>query len=48
MRADLIAVMDKGRIVELDTHAKLVKNRGGIYENLFKIQSGGYLTDETI
>ncbi len=48
MRADIIAVMDKGKIVELDTHENLVKNKGGIYENLFKIQSGGYLDDKTI
>lgn len=43
MRADLIAVIDKGRVVELDTHENLIKNRGGMYERLYQIQSGGYL-----
>ncbi|MFA5196897.1 MAG: ABC transporter ATP-binding protein [Patescibacteria group bacterium] len=42
MRADLIVVMDKGKISEMDTHKQLVKNNG-IYSKLFKIQSGGYL-----
>jgi len=45
MKADVIAVMDKGKIVELDTHDKLVKRTDGIYQNLFKIQSGGYLNE---
>ncbi len=42
MRADLIVVMDKGKISEMDTHKQLIKNEG-IYSKLFKIQSGGYL-----
>lgn len=42
MRADLIVVIDKGRISEMDTHQQLVK-KAGIYSKLFKIQSGGYL-----
>ena len=42
MRADLIVVLDKGKISEMDTHDQLVKQQG-IYSNLFKIQSGGYL-----
>lgn len=43
MRADLIAVIDNGKVVELDTHENLIKNKGGMYEKLYQIQSGGYL-----
>lgn len=42
MKADLIVVMDKGKIVEQGTHDDLVKHKG-IYSKLFEIQSGGYL-----
>ncbi len=42
MKADLIVVMDKGKIVETGTHKDLV-NQKGIYSRLFEIQSGGYL-----
>lgn len=42
MKADLIVVMDKGKIVEQGTHADLVQHKG-IYSKLFEIQSGGYL-----
>ena len=42
MRADLIVVLDKGKISEMDTHRQLIQNEG-IYSKLFKIQSGGYL-----
>jgi subfamily B ATP-binding cassette protein MsbA len=42
MKADLIVVMDKGRISEMGAHEDLVKGKG-IYSRLFEIQSGGYL-----
>lgn len=42
MKADLIVVMDKGKIVEQGTHKDLVEHKG-IYSKLFEIQSGGYL-----
>jgi ATP-binding cassette, subfamily B, heavy metal transporter len=42
MRADLIAVVDKGKITEIGTHKDLVAKKG-IYAKLFEIQSGGYL-----
>lgn len=42
MKADLIVVMDKGKIVETGTHKDLVEQKG-IYAKLFEIQSGGYL-----
>ena len=43
MKADLIVVLDKGKISEIGTHEELVKKEGGIYNKLFKIQSGSYL-----
>jgi ABC-type multidrug transport system fused ATPase/permease subunit len=42
MKADLIAVMDKGKITEIGTHKDLVAKKG-IYSRLYDIQSGGYL-----
>ena len=42
MKADIIVVMDKGKISEKGTHSDLVKEKG-IYAKLFEIQSGGYL-----
>jgi subfamily B ATP-binding cassette protein MsbA len=37
LHADLIVVMDQGRIVETGTHAELSK-RGGIYQKLYELQ----------
>ncbi|MEI6266862.1 MAG: ABC transporter ATP-binding protein [bacterium] len=42
MKADIIVVMDNGKISEKGTHNDLVKEKG-IYAKLFEIQSGGYL-----
>jgi ATP-binding cassette, subfamily B, bacterial len=42
-RMDRIAVMDKGKIVQLDTHAELLKDKKGIYAQLWAHQSGGYV-----
>jgi ATP-binding cassette subfamily B protein len=47
MRADLIVVMDKGKISETGTHDELLKKKG-IYAGLYNIQSGGYLNDQNI
>lgn len=43
-RMDKIAVMDKGKIVQFGTHYDL-KNKPGIYRDLWQHQSGGYLGD---
>jgi len=43
MRADVIVVMEKGKIVEMGKHDDLINIKDGVYANLHKIQSGGYL-----
>jgi len=42
-RMDRIVVMDKGRIVQTGTHAELLKDKQGIYAELWAHQSGGYI-----
>jgi ATP-binding cassette, subfamily B, multidrug efflux pump len=37
-KADIIYVVDKGKIAEYGSHAELIK-KGGIYYNLYKVQS---------
>jgi subfamily B ATP-binding cassette protein MsbA len=37
--ADLIVVLDEGRIVELGKHAELVQIDGGVYQKLHSMQS---------
>jgi ATP-binding cassette subfamily B protein len=43
--ADRILVFDQGRIVEEGTHAELLRKHHGLYANLFKLQSGGFIAD---
>lgn len=43
--ADRILVFDAGRIVEEGSHAELISKVNGIYANLFKLQSGGFIPD---
>lgn len=43
--ADRILVFDAGRIVEEGCHAELILKENGIYANLFKLQSGGFIPD---
>lgn len=39
MNADLILVLDKGRVVQMGRHAQLVKDRSSIYRQIFDIQT---------
>ena len=39
-KADLILVLDKGRIVERGTHAELIQIPGGVYRKLYELQIG--------
>lgn len=42
MKADLIVVLDKGRIVQQGTHEELI-NKEGMYKKLWSLQKGGYI-----
>jgi ATP-binding cassette, subfamily B, bacterial len=42
-RMDRIIVMDHGKIVDIGSHNKLLRNEKGIYAQLWAHQSGGYL-----
>lgn len=42
--ADQIVVLEQGKIVEKGSHSELLKH-GGVYERLWKLQSGGYLPE---
>ena len=44
-RADVILVMEKGRIVERGSHAQLI-NSGGLYSKLYQVQFDGQRTEE--
>ncbi|RJP48877.1 MAG: ABC transporter ATP-binding protein [Anaerolineaceae bacterium] len=39
MVADLILVLDKGEVVQMGTHAKLVRNEEGMYRRIYDIQT---------
>ncbi|HZC25603.1 MAG TPA: ABC transporter ATP-binding protein [Actinopolymorphaceae bacterium] len=40
--ADLIVVLDHGRVVETGSHADLVRRPGGLYAELFELQARSY------
>lgn len=42
--ADAIAVMEKGKLIEVGTHRELLQEKG-LYERLWKMQSGGYIEE---
>ncbi len=42
-RLDRIIVMDKGRVAQTGSHSELLKDKQGIYAQLWAHQSGGYL-----
>ena len=43
--ADRILVFDSGKIVEEGSHEELIKKEQGIYAHLFKLQSGGFISE---
>ncbi len=43
--ANRILVFESGNIVESGTHEQLIKIENGIYANLFKLQSGGFIAE---
>lgn len=45
LEADRILVFAAGKIVEEGSHEELIKQENGIYANLFKLQSGGFIVD---
>lgn len=45
MDADRILVFEAGKIVEEGTHLQLIQRQNGIYAHLFKLQSGGFISE---
>ena len=44
-KMDRIIVLEEGKIIEDDTHKRLVKQKNGIYAKLWKHQSGGFIEE---
>jgi len=42
MRADVIVVLDRGKIAQIGTHRELIRKEG-IYKKLWNLQKGGYI-----
>jgi ATP-binding cassette subfamily B protein len=43
--ADRILVFELGKIIEEGSHEQLIKKENGFYANLFKLQSGGFISE---
>lgn len=46
-KMDRILVFDEGRIVEQGSHAQLIAKKKGHYAQLWQLQAGGFLPDDT-
>lgn len=44
MKMDRIVVIDKGEIKEIGTHDALLQKKGGIYQRLWNLQAGGFIS----
>lgn len=42
MKADMIIVVEKGKIKEIGSHQELLRNRNGLYSRLWGIQAGSF------
>lgn len=45
MKMDRIIVISKGKIIEDGTHQELLNKPDGVYNNLWKIQAGGFIAE---
>lgn len=45
MNADIIVVMEEGKIVEIGSHRELISNDNGEYQKLWNFQKGGFIQD---
>ncbi|MBU1037242.1 ABC transporter ATP-binding protein/permease [Patescibacteria group bacterium] len=43
MKMDRIIVLEKGKIIEEGTHQQLIKHKGGLYQQLWQKQVGGFI-----
>lgn len=46
MKMDRILVVDKGKILEEGSHKQLLQRKGGLYQELWKLQAGGFMPDQ--
>ncbi len=46
MKMDRIVVINRGTIVEEGSHAELLKQPTGLYQQLWKLQAGGFMSDQ--
>jgi ATP-binding cassette subfamily B protein len=44
MKMDRIIVIKDGEIVEVGSHAQLLKKKNGLYSNLWNVQAGGFIS----
>ncbi len=43
MKADVIVVLKRGKIIEVGNHKELKNKKGGLYNRLWSLQQGGNL-----